>query len=92
MQKEPLSIAYVSPGWPLSSYPNGIVTYIENIVAGFDGDVITHILTHKMGMGNSDTSVIDLSKFVEERGLVNKLIDKVLYRVKSLPERLLSLT
>jgi glycosyltransferase involved in cell wall biosynthesis len=83
LQKEPLSIAYVSPGWPLSSYPNGIVTYIENIVAGFDGDVITHILTHKMGMGNSDTSVIDLSKFVEERGLVNKLIDKVLYRVKS---------
>ena len=83
MQKEPLSIAYVSPGWPLNNYPNGIVTYIENIVAGFDEDVITHILTHKMGMGNSDTSVIDLSKFVEESGLVNKLIDKVLYRIKS---------
>jgi len=83
LRKKPISIAYVSPGWPLSSYPNGIVSYIKNMVAGFDEDVIAHILTHQMGIGKSDISAIDLSEFVEERDLVNKLIDKVLYRIKS---------
>ena len=53
------------------------------MVAGFDEDVIAHILTHQMGIGKSDISAIDLSEFVEERDLVNKLIDKVLYRIKS---------
>lgn len=83
MQKTPLSIAYVSPGWPLSDYPNGIVTYIKNIITGFDEDVITHILAHQVGRGHHDVSVLDLSQYSVKRGFTDKLIDKVLYRLKS---------
>ena len=29
----PLSLCYFSPGWPLDSYPNGVVSYVADLYA-----------------------------------------------------------
>jgi len=42
------TVAMLSPGWPLKSYPNGIVTYIKNIALGFDSQVDVTILTSNL--------------------------------------------
>ena len=31
MRKPPLSIGYISPGWPLEGFANGIVSYIADM-------------------------------------------------------------
>jgi len=80
-----LSVAYLSPGWPLAAYPNGIVTYIQNIISGFDEQVISTIMTTKLESGYLDDSVIDLSQLSKNnsyfmrallRGGANKYIEK----------------
>ncbi len=75
-----LSIAYLSPGWPLNAYPNGIVAYIQNIISGFDDDVIKSIITRHVE-GKDHESVIDLS-LIEDVNFISNMIDKVLFRIK----------
>jgi len=81
MINKKLSITYISPGWPLSAYPNGIVTYIQNIASGFDDEVIANIIAHHV-QGVEHESVIDLSQ-AGGASLIANLIEKVLYRLKT---------
>ncbi|MFN3880725.1 MAG: glycosyltransferase family 4 protein [Nitrincola lacisaponensis] len=36
------------PGWPLDDFPNGIVSYTENLILGFDEQIITVIIAGKL--------------------------------------------
>lgn len=73
-----INIALFSPGWPLSAYPNGIVTYTQNIISGFDGDVMATIATANLEVGYSRDSILDLAQFHKGRNYGAKLCDKVL--------------
>lgn len=85
MDSKALAIAYVAPGWPLSDCPNGIVSYVENIITGLDQKVTKSlVLANSMSPDYKDEWAIDLSLFSGNR-LVDRLADGVLYRT-SLPD------
>jgi glycosyltransferase involved in cell wall biosynthesis len=83
MNNDKIAISYISPGWPLNEYPNGIVAYVENIVSGFDDEVITSIIAHAVGSGFKDSGVVDLSSETGARTVVDKVIDKILFHLKT---------
>ena len=72
-----LSIAYVSPGWPLSSCPNGVVAYIENLLVGFGNKVTPCILAQKTDQQTADGTIVDLSSLHIERTWVDKLCQEI---------------
>ena len=72
------SVALFSPGWPLNKYPNGIVAYINNIISGFDNQVIPTIVTAKLDSRTSDISTLDLAPGYKNKSYVNKLCNRVL--------------
>lgn len=77
---------FFSPGWPLSYMPNGIVSYIENIISGFaNEDIATKIepvvLTSKLAGLEVNNQLIDISKFAKNTPIYQHLIDKLLYTI-----------
>jgi len=81
MGDKPISIGYFAPGWPLSGFPNGIVAYIENIISGFDRTLVSpFILANEMLADYRGEVVLNLSNFAE-RQLIERLIDRILFRV-----------
>jgi len=83
LAKKHLSVVYVSPGWPLSNFPNGIVTYIQNLLPSLSDDICADVLAHQVGNDIFDESVVDLSKIVLDENIVTRLISKILYRIKT---------
>jgi len=80
MSSKKLTVGFFSPGWPLSNYPNGIVSYVENIISGFDkNSVDAVVLANSMAGDDKYDQVINLSKFSGNQ-LNDRLIDAVLYR------------
>lgn len=80
---ELLRVGYFSPGWPLSSYPNGIVAYIQNIVKGLENLAHPIILTDHFDGYVSNEEVVDITKFEFQRSLTQKVIDKILGKLES---------
>jgi len=79
MNSNKLSIIFLSPGWPLKAYPNGIVTYIRNVISGFDEYIKPIIMTNNLHHENgNDAAVIDLSSFHKKKNIVTKLCNKAL--------------
>lgn len=83
MQKNrTLRVGYFSPGWPLSSYPNGIIAYLENIISGLGDNVSPTILTPNLKEQETDGLAVDISKYNYNsfyfRGLEN-LLTKLKY-------------
>jgi glycosyltransferase involved in cell wall biosynthesis len=58
-----LRVGYVSPGWPLSSYPNGIVAYVENILGGLDSEIKPVILSLSMHEPEIEGLTINIAKY-----------------------------
>lgn len=86
-EKSSLVVGYVAPGWPLSDFPNGIVAYIQNIVAGLnlaelDLKITAVILARVLKEVSSDDHVINLSNYNTPKPPLQKLLDKVLYKIK----------
>lgn len=79
MNKSKLFVALLSPGWPLKFYPNGIVTYVKNIVLGFSSQIDVAILTSNLVNGNDGAKVVGFSGYVKKNGLLNKLCDIALW-------------
>ena len=77
-----LTIGYISPGWPLSHLPNGIVAYIQNITDGLDEGVKHIVFAGTAAESENQDSCIDLSKQVVMRDLLKKASDYILNRVK----------
>lgn len=81
-----LSIAYVSPGWPLNQYPNGIVTYVQNMLLGLGGrqDVDAKVLAFVVGQNVVPMDrIIDLSSQAEEKSISEKIQDFLGFKVNS---------
>lgn len=77
---------FFSPGWPLSYVPNGIVSYIENIIGGFaDRDLAIKIepvvLTSKLAGQEVKDYLIDISRFAKNTPMYQQLIDKLIYTI-----------
>lgn len=81
MSEKKLSIALLSPGWPLSQYPNGIVTYVQNIISGFSNLANVHIIAREV-KNEINKQVINQADFVSTEGLIDKLINKILFKFK----------
>ena len=74
-KKNVLAVGYISPGWPLNNFPNGIVAYIENMLYGLDDRVNPIILTQKLADSELRNGLIDLSSLTATRGLLEKILD-----------------
>ena len=81
-KNQPMHIGYTSPGWPLAEFPNGIVTYVQNIRCGFDGDLKPVVLAAPLISAELKNQLINLSKFSINRGLLQRATDSLLYRIK----------
>jgi glycosyltransferase involved in cell wall biosynthesis len=78
----PLSIGYLSPGWPLDAFPNGIVSYIAEMVDHLPrmGHRFTVVASNVAGE-NRDPSIYDLQQVRRARSLVRRLTDGLAYRM-----------
>jgi len=84
MNKTPFRVAYFSPGWPIRDYPNGIVTYVQNIISGFNNneDIETYILANQINTDYISQEIIDLSKH-DKNNTIKSITDKILYRLNT---------
>ena len=81
-----LSVAYFTPGWPLATFPNGIVTYAAALADG----LLTlgqqpHLLTYNLDRAAADSShlaVLPLSTQRAANDLWGRLRDAVLARLR----------
>ncbi len=80
--KKKISVAYISPGWPASDFPNGIVTYVQNIISGIGNAINTNILAHSVSRQEQGNDVVNLSEHVPAKNIWNKIVEKVLYKLK----------
>ena len=77
-----LSVAIASPGWPLNRFPNGIVAYTHNLLIGLEPIAKTVLLAAPLIGQEVKNSLIDLSKLDSGNGLLGRLLDKILFRIK----------
>jgi len=75
-----LKIVYLTPGWPLSKFHNGIVTYVHNILSGFDNRIKPIIFASPLIGEEVEDKLINLSKFLNVKNAFQKIADKVLNR------------
>lgn len=77
-----LNVGYVSPGWPLSHFPNGIVAYIQNIIVGLDEKTKAIVFARLVEDFEANKNVINLSNFNPTKSRLQKLVNKILARIK----------
>lgn len=77
-KKNILRVGYVSPGWPLKNFPNGIVTYIQNIIYKQEDKIDALILTDNLIEVAPNSNLINLSTIINQRSIFEKFFDKVI--------------
>ncbi|PPD56251.1 MAG: hypothetical protein CTY10_05195 [Methylotenera sp.] len=80
VDEKKFSVAITSPGWPLNRFPNGIVTYIHNLLIGLDAIAKPIVMAAPLLVPEIKNRLIDLSKFEARRGVLQQLGDKILFR------------
>jgi glycosyltransferase involved in cell wall biosynthesis len=77
-----LSIGYLSPGWPLDAFPNGVVSYLADMTDELRrmGHRVTILAAQTAGKGR-DASVYDMQRVRSRRSLARRLLDGVRYRL-----------
>ena len=75
-----INIAITTPGWPRSSYPNGIVTYVHNILHGFDDKTNAIVFAAPLVGTEIKDKFINLSKLLTTKNVLQKIVDKILER------------
>ena len=76
-----LRVGYAAPGWPLKNFPNGIVTYVQNILIGLDTNIKPIILAGTLIGDEVKDQLIDLNKLNKNKNLFQKFIYTFLYRI-----------
>jgi glycosyltransferase involved in cell wall biosynthesis len=79
-----MSIGYLSPGWPLDGFPNGVVSYIADMVEPLRqmGHRVTVVAAEVAGAGaEPDPSIYGLERGRSSRGLARRLGDWLGYRL-----------
>lgn len=81
MQKKQLKIVYISPGWPLQKYANGIVTYIDTLNFALQEKAKVSIVALAAG-----SVATDRNTYLAENRRKN-LLERIIYKVlHSLPK------
>lgn len=76
---ESVRVGFFSPGWPGGAFPNGIVSYLGNLVPALAGAGIeATVLAGEVAGSFSDTSVVDVRRFAG-KSLVRRIVERVLY-------------
>jgi glycosyltransferase involved in cell wall biosynthesis len=75
-----ISVAITSPGWPLNRFPNGIVTYIHNLLIGLDAISKPIVMAAPLLVPEVKNRFIDLSRLEARRSVLQQLLDKILFR------------
>jgi glycosyltransferase involved in cell wall biosynthesis len=77
-----LSIGYMSPGWPLDANPNGVVSYIADMVEHLPrmGHQATVVANNVAGEQH-DPSIYDMQRVRSARNLAQRLVDGLGYRI-----------
>ena len=76
-----LRVGYVVPGWPLKHFPNGIVTYVQNILLGLDAITKPILFASALVGDEADDKLVALNKINNNHQLLQRLIVAVLYRL-----------
>jgi glycosyltransferase involved in cell wall biosynthesis len=77
LKNDTLKVGYLSPGWPLSHFPNGVVAYVQNISSIESNDIKSVILAGSVIGQEFNRDVVDLSKFIQNKNFLSKLASKV---------------
>ncbi len=77
----PLSVAYLSPGWPRDAFANGIVSYVDTMAGGLRrlGHGV-HVLSQNI-VGGETEGVHDLSRGRQKPGWGVRLAHRLLWHV-----------
>ena len=70
-------VGYISPGWPPKSFPNGIVTYIQNITYKQEDKIDAVILTDNIINEAPHKNLVLLDNQTKHQTSFDKIIDKV---------------
>jgi glycosyltransferase involved in cell wall biosynthesis len=81
-KKDILRVGFFSPGWPLKNFPNGIVAYIQNITYGQEDKIEPVIFANSLVDDKPKNDLIDLSSLINDRSLLDKILDKIIYTTK----------
>ncbi len=76
-----LRVGYVSPAWPLSHFPNGIITYVKNMLVGLDSNIKPIIFTDPLIGDEVEDQLINLYRFNKHKNLFQQFIFTMLYRI-----------
>jgi glycosyltransferase involved in cell wall biosynthesis len=78
----PLSIGYLSPGWPLNAFPNGVVSYVADMADQLKkmGHQITVVAADVVGK-TGDIAIYDVQLARQRRRLIQRVLDGVAYRI-----------
>jgi glycosyltransferase involved in cell wall biosynthesis len=78
----PLSVGYLSPGWPLEGFANGIVSYIADMADQLPrmGHRVTILASYTAG-GKLDSGVYDVQQGDSTRSLARHMMDSLGYRI-----------
>ena len=79
---QPLSIGYMSPGWPLEAFANGIISYIADMAHQLPamGHRVT-ILTNRTAGGEPGAEVYDVHQDHLSQNLAGRVVDRLAYRI-----------
>ncbi len=78
-----LTVGFTTPGWPMSYFPNGIVTYVHNIIAGFDASIKPVVLAAPLIGDEIKDKFVDLYQLTPSKSMPQRLVDKVLSKVNN---------
>ncbi len=72
-------IAFVSPGWPKAAFPNGIVTYIDNLLGPLEKNgYSSQVLAWAMNSGDDSPNIVNIQDFGNGISFRRKL-EKVIF-------------
>ena len=76
-----LRVGYAAPGWPLKNFPNGIVTYVQNILIGLEPNIKPIILAGTLIGAEVKDQLIDLNKLNKNKFFFEIFVYSLLYRI-----------
>lgn len=92
LDEKKITVALTVPGWPARYYPNGIVTYVNNIILGFSSSITAIILAAPLAGDVVDSRVIDLSKIKARKNIMLKIFDALLLKFNLKPTHAIQYT
>ena len=76
-----LTVAIVSPGWPLSRFPNGIVAYTHNLLIGMDSIAMSTVLAAPLMDPEVKNRFVDLIKLEPKHNIWQRLLNKIFFKI-----------